>query len=214
MRKTMLAAMLSLGVALMLSVPALAHDPDDYHGGSLDANRHGYQHGYRDGYAHGREDRANRTSYDYRSDDYQRGDAGYANYMGNRDQFKKGYRDGYRQGYDDGFYNRPGRFDQVYGGQPAYDPDDRDHDSDYQGNVYYQHGYDFHDVAYDTGYRDGVNEGAKDRRSGHSYRPHEHAAWKDADHNMSTVHNVDKQEYKNVYRQGYERGYQQGYGQY
>ncbi len=209
MRKTMLAVLLSLGVALVLSAPALAHDPDDYHGGSLDARQHGYQHGYRDGYEHGRQDRLARTNYDYRSDEYERGDGGYADYMGNHGQFKQGYREGYRQGYDDGFYNRAGRFSEVYGGD--YDPDDRDHDSDYSGGAYYQRGYDYRDVAYDTGYRDGVNEGAKDRRSGHSYRPSEHSSWQDADHNLSTVH-ANPQDYKSRYRQGYERGYQEGYG--
>jgi len=91
------------------------------------------------------------------------------------------YKDRYRQGYEQGYQ-------EGYGQSGAQA-----------------------DVAYNTGYQDGLKEGAEDRRTGHSYRPHEHAAWQDADHNLSTVH-MDKQDYKNRYRQGYEQGYQQGYG--
>ena len=236
MRRTMLAVMLSLGLALVLSAPALAQYQGGYNGGSRDARQNGYQYGYRDGYQHGRVDRGNRQRYDYRSGDYQRGDSGYNGSMGNRGQFKQGYRDGYQSGYQDGYYNRSAR----YGGwsQPGYDPRDRDDGYYPQGNGgyypqgnggyypqgnggyypqgnggYYPQGNDYRTVAYDTGYQDGLYEGSKDRGTGHSYRPYEHAAWKDADHNLSTVR-ADKQDYKNIYRQGYERGYQQGCGRY
>lgn len=214
MRKTMLAVMLSLGLALVLSAPALAHDPDDYQGNSRDARQNGYQYGYRDGYQHGRVDRSRRESYDYRNDDYQRGDRGYDRSMGSRGQFKQGYRDGYKTGYDDGYYNRNARFGGYGHDNRDRDGDhDRDRDDGYnQGNGgYYQQGNSYRDVAYNTGYQDGQHDGSKDRSTGHSYRPHEHDTWKDADHNLSTVR-ADKQDYKNIYRQGYERGYQQGYG--
>jgi hypothetical protein len=55
-----------------------------------------------------------------------------------------------------------------------------------------------------------MNLGQNDRRTGHSFRPHEHAAYKDADHGQS-ISGIDKQTYKNSYRQGYEAGYQRGY---
>ncbi|HUK86938.1 MAG TPA: hypothetical protein VLT85_04680 [Terriglobales bacterium] len=194
MRKTMLAMLLSLGVALVLSAPALARDADDYHRGPQDARQSGYQQGYRDGYDHGRADRAHRAGYNYHNDDYQRGENGYNRSMGSRGQFKQGYRDGYQAGYEDGYNNRNARYGNW--GQPGYG----------------QPGYQGSDVAYNTGYQDGLNEGTQDLRTGHSYRPTEHAAWQDADHNLSTVH-ADKQDYKNRYRQGYEAGYQQGYGQ-
>ena len=212
MRKTLLAVMLSLGLALVLSAPALAHDPDDSGYGSRDARQNGYQYGYRDGYQHGRIDRNQRAGYGYRSDEYQRGDNGYNNSMGSRGQFKQGYRDGYRSGYDDAFYGRAARFAGSYGrGDGDHDADDRDRDHD--GDAYSQRGSDYRSVAYNTGYQDGLHDGAKDRRTGHSYRPFEHDTWKDADHNLSTVR-ADKQDYRNTYRQGYERGYQQGYGRY
>jgi hypothetical protein len=208
---TMLAALLSLGLALVLSTPALAHDPDDYRG---DSRQIGYQNGYRDGFQHGRYDLSQRAGYNFRSEDYERGDTGYDSSMGSRGQFKQGYRDGYRAGYDDGFYSRRARF-EVYV-QPAFgDYRDRDGDGDYDrdDSYYDRRDSDYRSVAYNTGFQDGLDEGAKDRRTGHSFRPYEHAAWKDADHNLSTVR-ANKQDYKSRYREGYERGYQQGYGRY
>jgi hypothetical protein len=35
--------------------------------------------------------------------------------MGDRDEYKQGYRTGYQGGYDDAFYNRPGKFAEIYG---------------------------------------------------------------------------------------------------
>ncbi len=210
MRKTLTAAVLALGVMLALSSAALAHDDDDNRG---DARQSGYDRGYRDGYRHGDQDRDGRRGYDYRSDDYQRGDRGYDSDMGSRGQYKQGYREGYRTGYDDGYYGRQGRY--GYGGWRNGDPDhggdgdrDRDHDRDdqrYGGQV-----YGGRNNAYQYGYRDGLNEGSKDRATGHSFRPTQHAAYQDADHGQS-ISGMSKSAYKTSYREGYMRGYQQGY---
>src|ERR1043166_1470086 len=69
----------------------------------------------------------------------------------------------------------------------------------------------FEDVASDIGYRDGVNAGLKDFREHHSYRPHDHEAWKDGDHGYDKSFG-EKDEYKRAYRAAYEAGYRAGFG--
>ena len=143
-----------------------------------------YDTGYQDGLREGAEDQ--RTGHSNRPHEHaawKDADHNLSTVNTNPQDYKNRYREGYERGYRDGY------------GQQGYGPQ----------------GYQSSDVAYDTGYQDGQREGAEDRRTGHSFRPHEHAAWQDADHNLSTVH-TDPQEYKNRYRQGYERGYQEGYG--
>lgn len=214
MRKTMLSALLSVGLALVLSAPALAHDPDDNY---RDARQIGYQYGYRDGFQHGRYDRVQQSSYDMRSEAFERADNGYDQSMGSFYLFQQGYRNGYQSGYDDGFYSRRARFQIFIGpGVGVYRDRDGDGDGDYDRDDSYSSGYqnyDYRTVAYNTGFQDGVNEGARDRSSGHSFRPYEHAAWRDADHNMSTVRS-NHRDYKARYREGYEQGYAQGFGSY
>jgi hypothetical protein len=65
--------------------------------------------------------------------------------------------------------------------------------------------------AQQMGYQDGLSEGSKDAQTGHSYRPTESPAYKDADHGQS-VSGVSKDQYKQLYRNAYMQGYQRGYG--
>jgi len=88
-------------------------------------------------------------------------------------------------------------------------------DRDRDGN--WQHGQNTggwnnnNDVAYRTGYQDGLNEGRKDRSGGHSFRPHSHdETYGNADHNYSTV-GGDRTAYKQRYRQAFDQGYNKGY---
>src|SRR5262249_18884699 len=75
------------------------------HGGSLDVNRHGYEHGYRDGFQFGQHDRSRRAAYQFESNQkYVSGNIGYEEYMGDQARFAQGYRSGFRTGYTDGFY--------------------------------------------------------------------------------------------------------------
>ncbi|MGC2697043.1 MAG: hypothetical protein WA738_14760 [Candidatus Angelobacter sp.] len=112
-------------------------------------------------------------------------------------------REAYRSGYERGF--------QQYGGysNDRDRDDDRDRDRGYGRGGYGSGGYGAN-AARQNGYQDGLNDGARDRRSGHSNRPTQDSNYKHADHGYSSTYG-DKNYYKQGYRQAYENGYQQGY---
>ncbi len=73
-----------------------------------------YDEGYRTGYDKGREDSQDgrsRNTTDFK--EYRRGDDGYNDRLGDREQYKLGYRAGFDQGYDDAFSG------QQYGARPG-----------------------------------------------------------------------------------------------
>ena len=117
-------------------------------------------------------------------------------------------RQAYRSGYERGFQQTGGyRNDRDGDG----DRDDRGRGgwgSGRGGNGSYG-GYGANS-ARQYGYQDGINDGARDRRSGHSNRPTQDSNYKHADHGYSSSFG-DKNYYKQSYRQAYESGYQQGY---
>ena len=94
---------------------------------------------------------------------------------------RRWYRDGYLRGYR-----------EVSGGSYG------------DGRRYTEH------YAERTGYQDGLNDGVRDRRTGHSFRPTHDDHYEDADHGYQH-HFGDKGYYKHEYREGYRRGYEQGY---
>jgi len=198
--------------AVLLSLSAVAVAGKHYHGGSLTAKDHGYEHGYRDGYTRGREDRDQRLDYNYQSEDYRLADRGYESYMGERDDFQDGYRDGYHAGYDDGYNGRSGRWDQVYGIDESAEPYSRGR-YDAEDEVYSNRHWGYRDVAYDIGYRDGVEQGEKDRRHNKDFRPEKNDHYEDADHGYSKDYGP-KDAYKREYRQAFMRGYGDGYGRW
>ena len=172
------------------------------YGGSMDAREHGYQHGYRDGLRQGRADLNNNSSPNYESEDYRRADLGYEDYMGSRPSFQRGYRDGYRDGYEDGYKNRPIRA-EIYGLKEPYDPD-RVPRSDEDARGYANWSYS--DVAFDTGYRDGLSAGRYDFNDGKNYRPEKHDSYEDGHHGYRKSFGT-REQYKEQYRKGFLRGY-------
>ena len=95
-------------------------------------------------------------------------------------------RQAYRSGYERGFQQTRGGWGRGgYGGNGA-------------------------SAARQYGYQDGMNDGARDRRTGHSNRPTQDGNYKHADHRYSLSYG-NKDYYKQSYRQAYENGYQQGY---
>jgi len=199
----------ALGFSSLLA-PSPARAQSDYRGGSFDVRQHGYEHGYRDGYEYGLDARTRHVALDYRTDAYQDADRGYQPYFGSRDQYREGYREGYRNGAEDGYGGVRSRLEDVYGWRDRnFDPD-RDRD-DRNAAQYHERHWGFEDVASDIGYRDGVNAGLKDFREHHSYRPHDHDAWKDGDHGYDKSFG-EKDEYKRAYRAAYEAGYRAGFG--
>jgi hypothetical protein len=100
------------------------------------------------------------------------------------------YRNGYLRGYREvsGYYSRQVR---------VYYRGDGDRDG-YLGS------------ARHLGYQDGYYEGARDRRTGHSFRPTYSDRYEDADRGYDGRFG-DKTYYKQVYRKGYRQGYDRGY---
>jgi hypothetical protein len=114
-------------------------------------------------------------------------------------------RQAFRSGYERGFRENGG----YYGNGRDRD---WDHDGDRDRGGYGRGGYGGYglNAARQYGYQDGINDGARDRRTGHSNRPTQDSNYKHADHGYSSSYG-DKNYYKQAYRQAYENGYQQGY---
>jgi len=176
------------------------------YGGSMDARDHGYQHGYRDGVRQGRADLNSNSRPNYDTENYRRGDLGYEEYMGSHEDFRRGYQAGFKDGYEDGYGNRPLRSD-VYGLSESYDPDRRPRTEE-DSRYYDKWGYS--DVAFDTGYRDGLSAGSKDFRYRKDYRPEKHDSYEDGDHGYRKSYG-SKDQYKDQYRKGYLRGYEDAF---
>jgi hypothetical protein len=209
MRKHLERLGMALTILLALGSFAVTQAEDRYHGGALEARQHGYEHGYRDGFHNGREDHERRARFDFNSDDYKHGDRGYEHYMGDKGEYKRGYREGYQGGYDDGYYARRGRLAEIYGrhDRGAYAREDRYDD------VYESRQWGYADVAYDIGYRDGLDDGRKDLDHHKEFDPDNHGSYRDADHGYRDSYG-DKGAYRREYRTGFSRGYQDGYGRW
>ncbi len=188
--------------ALICFAASVSYAQDNY-GGSIDAREHGYQHGYRDGVRQGRADVNANARPNYDREDYRHADLGYEPYMGERDDFRKGYREGYKAGYDDGYFGKQTR-SSVYGlNDDRYDPD-QVRRPDLGDDAYSR--WNYSDVAFDTGYRDGLGAGQKDWRDRKEYRPERHDSFEDANHGYHKSYG-DKSLYKEQYRKGFLRGY-------
>ena len=70
--------------------------------------------------------------------------------------------------------------------------------------------HEYGDVAFDNGFRDGVNAGQKDLRQGKYYKPERHDAYEDGDRGYHGYYG-DKNRYRVQYREGFLRGYQNGF---
>jgi hypothetical protein len=196
-------------LALLLIVTtghAQQRQDEPAYGGSMDARDHGYQHGYRDGVRQGRADLNSNSRPNYDTENYRHGDLGYEEYMGSHEDFRRGYQTGFKDGYEDGYGNRPLRSD-VYGLSESYDPDRRPRTEE-DSRYYEKWGYS--DVAFDTGYRDGLSAGSKDFRDRKDYRPEKHDSYEDGDHGYRKSYG-SKDQYKDQYRKGYLRGYEDAF---
>jgi hypothetical protein len=183
------------------------HDRDDHNKNKgqdnrRDAHHEGYVRGYQAGQNAGRSDHGHsRRNGGINDTD------GYSKGMGPQGQYKKGYREGYHEGYERAYRN-----DNNWGRDRDHDGDhDRDYGRDHRHGDWNRGNNNNNDVAYRTGYDDGVTVGRQDKQGGHSYRPHSHdQSYGNADHNYSQV-GGDKNAYKQRYRQGFDAGYAKGY---
>ena len=151
-----IALALLLGQPGVLAKGASGQSRNDNRNGysSSDAQQHGYEHGYRDGADRGRQDRERGLARDMSTNVYLEGSRDYDPSFGDRRQFMRGYQDGFKAGYDDGygFYNRPGRYDQIYGqrqGSYGRSSDGRTSNRPTPSR----------DTSFDDGYRQGISAG-------------------------------------------------------
>ncbi len=173
-------------------------------GGSLDPRQHGYEHAYRDGADRGRFDREHGLRYNLNAKIYTDASNGYEPFMGNKSQYQQGYREGYKLGYDSGYRGNAEQYGQIYGRPdvtgtpPATDP-------------YASRRWGATDMAFDTGYRDGVTSGQHDRSRNARADFENSDAYRKADHGHGGTYG-DLAAYQAHYRSGYARGYQDGFG--
>jgi len=172
--------------------------------GSLDAWQHGYEHAYRDGADQGRQDRERRTSYNLRDSEYW-GRRGYERAFGDVSQYLDGYRQGYQAGYDEAFYGFSGQHGQLYARPqagrrlpPGSDPyADRQHSST--------------DMAFDSGYREGITLAQQDRGRNSRSNYQNSATYRSGDMGYRPSYG-DRESYRGQFRDGMQRGYEDGYG--
>jgi len=80
----------------------------------------------------------------------------------------------------------------------------------------YGYGYPTHEVrnvqriAYDNGYREGVEEGQKDAHKHRPYSLERHDEFRDADHGYHRDYG-DRELYRRAYRDGFRSGYNQAF---
>src|SRR5262249_54770982 len=131
---------------------------------------------------------------------------GYQDWDNNR-AYQEGMRDGQRDRLD----NQSQQYRGRYRNDPAYQEGynrgyaqagrgwGRDRNRAYGGYYgnggYYGRYNNGNRAAQQVGYQDGVNDGAKDRQTGHSFRPTQQQAYRNADHNYSPSYG-DRQPYK------------------
>ena len=79
-----------------------------------------------------------------------------------------------------------------------------------RGGGYYGGGYNYGDTARRFGFEDGLNDGRRDRYTGHSFRPTHDESYRHADRGYNRSFG-SRGYYKQMYREAYERGYREGY---
>jgi hypothetical protein len=162
-----------------------------------------YDRGYREGLVNGERDGRAGSAFDYTRDRaYQRGGSGSGDRDGSRELFRRGYADGYRDGY--ARYRRSG-----YPGGYGY-PGDSRYPGGYGSPGDYRYGGYGNTVAYDRGYRDGVDEGRKAGRGNDRYDPYREKDYRGGDAGYNRRYGT-KDAYQHAYRGGFLAGYDQGY---
>lgn len=216
----MMLAGAALVVLASLSAAATPRWGDPQYG-TYNQNSGAYQQGYNDALNDARQNR-NQVS---RPDRYGNG--------ADRAAYDQGYRDG-RQAYANqtGVYPNQNGYPQQYpntgvnGQYPGqYPPGNNGHGRGWgwgghdrnnggYGSTGQYGGYGGQNaaqLAQQYGYQDGVNEGANDRQTGHSFRPTQDRGYQQATNGYRGQLGVSKDQYRQWYRQGYQQGYQQGY---
>jgi len=138
------------------------------------------------------------------ANDYLAGARDFDPSFGDRRQFMNGYQQGYQDGYDDGYnyYERSGRYDQVYRGRDSGNRQDDNRGRDSRGtdtgsSPSTSRSGRPSDSVFDSGYRDGIAAGQQDQRQNTRSDYRRSRSYQSGDPN---------------FKDGFERGYQDGYG--
>lgn len=209
---TGLAAVFLLSVGVPAGAQVGAWGGDRGRGHYDDSSRQAYDNGYRRGAERGERDGRSGRAMNFRDErDYREGDWGYNGRYGSREFYRRTFREGFEAGYYEG-YRRYGRGRAV----PRYGyPDGRrspdygrypDRDGRYGG---YGYGYG-HSLAFDNGYRDGLEKGRKDWRSRKSHDLLRHDWYRDGDRHYKREYGP-RDQYKDAYRDGFRRGYDEAF---
>lgn len=113
-------------------------------------------------------------------------------------------RQAFRSGYERGF-----RESRGYRGDRDGDHDRDDYGNGGYGRGGYGGGYGLN-AARQYGYQDGLNDGARDARTGHSNRPNQGSNYRHADRGYIPTYG-NREYYKQAYREAYYNAYEQGY---
>jgi hypothetical protein len=188
----------AFALSMSLTSPALAQEWS--YGGSSDSRlgRVAYDNGYRLGAREGEITAREGRAFDFKRDEaYEDADWGFPR-GGDRDLYRVEFRRGYEAGYDTA-YRRAARSGE-YESRPLPPPPPA------TGYVAYSHGR----IAYENGYRDGIQEGSNDFRHQRAYEPFQRDRFRDADHGYDRSYG-DKDAYRVDYRAGFRAGYEAGY---
>lgn len=155
------------------------------------------RHAYKEGYEQGRADADNRH--------VPRPDYNHYREADDRQAFREGYEAGYKgaREHEEHDFDR----DRDHHDEDR-DRDNHDWDRDHAASANGGYGS-LERIARENGFRDGMNDGQKDRATGHSFRPTHDDNYKNAPGYSSNM--GDRQQYKNFYRAAYEQAYPQGY---
>ena len=176
-------------------------------------NNGAFNTGYRDGIDGAQQDIRENKRFDVNSHGWYRdADHGYYSGYGNknsyRQQYRQGYETGYREvfdsfGYSNGGYGNVGYPNGGYGGYPngGY--------GGYPNGGYGRGGTS--DIAYATGYSDGIVGARKDMLERKSPDPTRHDWYQDANRGYDGRAYGNRNDYKQRYRQAYIAGYNDAY---
>lgn len=180
-------ATLSIGAAALVATSACAVYAEQRRplprGQVYGAERAQLDRGYRDGVRAGERDLRSRDRFDYRDERaWQRAGS-------------RAYREGFERGYAAGYRRTDGR----YGNDDRYSRDTRG-----------GYGAGYGNVATQTGFRDGYEQGLEDARDGDRHDPVRARRYRSADHDYDRRYG-DRERWKIDYRQGFLAGYERGY---
>ena len=206
--RQLLPTLSTIAVASLIWMPMPAQDV--YHGGSLDARQHGFEHGYRDGFAFGKDSQVSNRDQDIVNQKLRAADKDYQQVFGSQELYRQGYAEGFRSGMEDSRGGNRSKLEDLFRSRdPNFNPDrNRDDRGD---SIYTENRWPATHLAEDFGYRDGLDAGISDRNNGRSFRPRQHTAWKKALHGYNGG-NIRKAQYVTAYRDAYQAGYQDGFG--